>query len=372
MAGGVDVKSDDELNAAGFAPKEKVSNDPRAWDLALTSYTEGTLCINCGKMRENGSGRCNRCWSVEAKTIRREIDNLACAMGISFSETIRVLVAIGLQVVSDLPGTQRSSLRRYAEGQISILNPPDLPFWNFNSPPLPSSKLVGPLIRERRERAGMSRAALAARTNLSETTIQKLEDGERLPVRGTALALCAVSELDLNTLDMIPPSPLGAYLARELIPHFENTEKVESTLKKRLQEQTEELRRREERLNETVRDLNETKRKLAETEALYRKENLAPFVRKSRPKGWVYFIANESSGAIKIGYSSDPEKRLSDLQVASPAKLRLIGRIPGGAELERQLHQKFWSLRLNGEWFKYEDELVRYIESIQSDTASAA
>ena len=68
----------------------------------------------------------------------------------------------------------------------------------------------------------------------------------------------------------------------------------------------------------------------------------------------IYFIEMEGSEAIKIGRTdaNDVTQRMRQLQTGQPAKLRLIGTIEGGAEVERNLHEQFADLRINGEWFR--------------------
>lgn len=75
----------------------------------------------------------------------------------------------------------------------------------------------------------------------------------------------------------------------------------------------------------------------------------------------VYFIQRGWGGPIKIGTASDPYTRLAQLQTASPNALRLIGIIPGGFELERELHARFSDTRMVGEWFHPTAELLDFI-----------
>ncbi len=84
---------------------------------------------------------------------------------------------------------------------------------------------------------------------------------------------------------------------------------------------------------------------------------------------FVYFILNEDSNAIKIGRTKDLAKRMNALQTSSPAKLRLIKsvQVEGGKEaheLEQSLHRKFSEIRLAGEWFKAEANLLEYISQL--------
>ncbi len=81
---------------------------------------------------------------------------------------------------------------------------------------------------------------------------------------------------------------------------------------------------------------------------------------------FIYFILNEKSHAVKIGRAKDVEKRLKSLQTANCNQLKLLKTIKVGGsqearELENSLHQKFTHLRLLGEWFKAETELLDFL-----------
>lgn len=81
---------------------------------------------------------------------------------------------------------------------------------------------------------------------------------------------------------------------------------------------------------------------------------------------FVYFILNEDSNAIKIVRAKDVEKRIKALQTSSPARLRLIKsvQVEGGEKakkLEQSLHKQFHAIRLAGEWFKAESNLLEYV-----------
>lgn len=84
---------------------------------------------------------------------------------------------------------------------------------------------------------------------------------------------------------------------------------------------------------------------------------------------FIYFILNEDSHAIKIGRAKDLAKRLNTLQTSSPAKLRLIKSVQvegskAAHELEQSLHKQFSEIRLAGEWFKAEANLLKYINQL--------
>lgn len=89
----------------------------------------------------------------------------------------------------------------------------------------------------------------------------------------------------------------------------------------------------------------------------------------ARQAHFVYFILNEDSNAVKIGRAKDLEKRMKALQTSSPAKLKLIKSVQvkvgeEAQELEKSLHQRFSAIRLAGEWFKADANLLEYINQL--------
>lgn len=76
---------------------------------------------------------------------------------------------------------------------------------------------------------------------------------------------------------------------------------------------------------------------------------------------FVYFIA-DGYDAIKIGIADYVPSRLNSIQSAHAYRLRLLGTESGGLAREQHLHLRFEPLRLRGEWFKAEGELLDYIE----------
>ena len=70
--------------------------------------------------------------------------------------------------------------------------------------------------------------------------------------------------------------------------------------------------------------------------------------------GFVYFIQEEETGRIKIGFSEKhPNGRLKDFQTGNSNKLNLLGYIEGTYEDESNLHQEFSEERIReeNEWF---------------------
>jgi hypothetical protein len=73
----------------------------------------------------------------------------------------------------------------------------------------------------------------------------------------------------------------------------------------------------------------------------------------------LYFLEEQGTGRVKIGFAKDPAERVRRLQTANPRPLILIGVVRGGKEDERVLHQRLTSKgkHVSGEWFVYDEEV---------------
>lgn len=88
-------------------------------------------------------------------------------------------------------------------------------------------------------------------------------------------------------------------------------------------------------------------------------------VEESGPDGYVYFIAAPEAEIVKIGFSTNPQGRIKYLATTSAYKLVLLCAIPGSTEYEKSLHNRFFHLRLNGEWFMDTPELRQFIDDLR-------
>lgn len=75
----------------------------------------------------------------------------------------------------------------------------------------------------------------------------------------------------------------------------------------------------------------------------------------------LYVIQSDVTGALKIGVSKNPNKRLKQLQTGSPYKLKLVGVFKGMAFHEKPLHSRLKPYKLSvyykktqGEWFDFD------------------
>jgi hypothetical protein len=80
----------------------------------------------------------------------------------------------------------------------------------------------------------------------------------------------------------------------------------------------------------------------------------------------VYFVQTAGGGLIKIGFTTNLEARVRDLQTSSPVALCVLATLSGGESLEAELHERFASYRKHGEWFEPAPELLSFVSSLRA------
>lgn len=84
--------------------------------------------------------------------------------------------------------------------------------------------------------------------------------------------------------------------------------------------------------------------------------------RKPESECVVYFIScDQPDYPIKVGSTTNVEKRLAQIQNACPWPLRVLAVAAGGSSVEREIHRAFREDRLSGEWFKRTNGLMEII-----------
>jgi hypothetical protein len=78
----------------------------------------------------------------------------------------------------------------------------------------------------------------------------------------------------------------------------------------------------------------------------------------------IYFIECGFMGPVKIGYSTNPRRRLEDLQAACPYRLSIRGVIEGDCKKEGQIQARLKVHRIHGEWFYGVREVDYVVRSI--------
>jgi len=75
----------------------------------------------------------------------------------------------------------------------------------------------------------------------------------------------------------------------------------------------------------------------------------------------VYFAQADRTGEIKIGFSTDVHNRLYLLGNLHSTAMALLGWVPGGPKVEREMHAKFAVFALGREWFSPAPEVMSFI-----------
>jgi hypothetical protein len=82
----------------------------------------------------------------------------------------------------------------------------------------------------------------------------------------------------------------------------------------------------------------------------------------------VYVVRREPDGLIKIGTTTRYGRRMASLRGAH-GELRLFLAMPGGYKEEHAIHGKFAGLRVEGEWFRPERPLLRWILRMRQENS---
>ncbi|MGW7283971.1 GIY-YIG nuclease family protein [Streptomyces sp. NPDC054847] len=76
----------------------------------------------------------------------------------------------------------------------------------------------------------------------------------------------------------------------------------------------------------------------------------------------VYVIGSAGSYVVKIGVTSNIDRRLREIQNMSPQALEVRWSCNGNQSLEQALHHHFGSYRRHGEWFEFPHDPVPLVQ----------
>jgi excisionase family DNA binding protein len=79
--------------------------------------------------------------------------------------------------------------------------------------------------------------------------------------------------------------------------------------------------------------------------------------------GFVYFIDTADGRYVKIGFSGNVKRRLSEIQASYPSALSLRGAISRTQQTEHQIQNLFAEERQVGEWFARSERLDYFINA---------
>lgn len=84
----------------------------------------------------------------------------------------------------------------------------------------------------------------------------------------------------------------------------------------------------------------------------------------------IIYFAQEQTGLIKIGITTNLFQRLNSLQMERNTILNLLFHTTGNKIIETELHTKFSHLCEEGEWYKPDAELLEFIKNIKRKVTS--
>ena len=92
--------------------------------------------------------------------------------------------------------------------------------------------------------------------------------------------------------------------------------------------------------------------------------------RETIPLGWGYTYFARRGDLIKIGHTAIPKERIAKLRSASSERLDVLAMVINTIIDEPTAHKKFHHLRVRGEWFRADPELLDFIETVKATAAA--
>lgn len=86
-------------------------------------------------------------------------------------------------------------------------------------------------------------------------------------------------------------------------------------------------------------------------------------------KGVLYIASRAKDGAIKIGWTSDVVRRLSELRKDSRSAVELVACFPGDKPDELRLHTRFATDRIEREWYRASESLLAFVNGLKTVAA---
>jgi len=94
-------------------------------------------------------------------------------------------------------------------------------------------------------------------------------------------------------------------------------------------------------------------------------QELSKIGKKNNKPTMLYLIREDWRGLVKVGISNNITNRLTYLQSACPQRLNIVAICPSdnARKDEAKLHARFEQKRINGEWFRLNDDDIDRIKS---------
>jgi hypothetical protein len=83
-------------------------------------------------------------------------------------------------------------------------------------------------------------------------------------------------------------------------------------------------------------------------------------------KDFIYFFESELTKLIKIGFSGNVVRRKKQIEGMQGGKINILKKINSSQKNEKYLHERFSHLKIQGEWFRPDPELLDFIKNLKS------
>lgn len=78
----------------------------------------------------------------------------------------------------------------------------------------------------------------------------------------------------------------------------------------------------------------------------------------------LYLMGDSDCSVMKIGISNNPKKRLKNIMTSNPMDINILYISKRNSHREAEAHFKFKDIRLSGEWFKYDERIINWFNSL--------
>lgn len=83
----------------------------------------------------------------------------------------------------------------------------------------------------------------------------------------------------------------------------------------------------------------------------------------------IYVVSRGSDGAVKIGWTSDVERRVRELRKETHDTIAILAMLPGDKPNELRLHARFAAERIDGEWFRRSSAIDAFLDALREVAA---
>lgn len=86
-------------------------------------------------------------------------------------------------------------------------------------------------------------------------------------------------------------------------------------------------------------------------------KNASKVNKAKKPDGYLYVLKYGNNNLFKFGVSSNPDRRIKDIDACSPVAIKELGRyfFKNVYEIEEMIHDNLKEAKIRREWFKMEE-----------------